>query len=240
MARYYPPLRDDGRRCNRCRVNRAQLFGSRDPASGWFGYCAECNVRWYAAQFDSTLRQCNRQCLVFLLCGLGVPLSATWYIRRSLGYSPDHYRHSILLKHSWRLNHLCWLSAPLNWWLEDTDSEAELDRYEHPQLRTLTEIDINSLSCSRSCFKQLHSGVFGFATLLDAVSVYLTDTVNLQCTPSRWPELFAGGEDGIREHSVSRSLATSPFLSPIVPSWTSGPIHDEDALDAVIADLEIF
>ena len=29
----------------------------------------------------------------------------------------------------------------------------------------------------------------------------------------------------------------SAFLGPIVPSWTSGPIHDEDALDAVIADL---
>ena len=199
MARYYHPLEDNGDRCNRCRVNGSRLFGRRDPASRWEGYCAECNVRWYAAQFDATLRQCNRRCLVFLLRGLGLPVFATLYVRSSLAYSPDHLRHSILLKHSWRVNHLCWLSAPMDRWLEATDSEAEDDRYEHPQLRTLNEIDVISPSWTRSCFNQLHSGVFRAATLLQAVSVYLTNPEDLKSTPSRWPELFAGEDDGNRE-----------------------------------------
>ena len=199
MTRYYPALQDNGDRCNRCRVNGRRLFGSRDPASGWEGYCAECNVRWYAAQFDATMRQCNRRCFVLLLRGLGLPVLATCNIRRSLGYCPDHLRHSILLKHSWRVNHLCWLSAPMDWWLEDTDSEAEDDRIEHPQLRTLNDIQVNSHYSSSSCFNPLHSSVFRCATLLQAVSVYLTDPDDLKSTLSRRPELFAGEDDGNRE-----------------------------------------
>ena len=178
MARYYPALLDDGRRCAIC-DNRTQLYGGRDPESGWVGFCSECNVRWYAHRFDSNLRVCNRHCygvglnLHLLLGAFGLNQQMEWIIRKCLDYCPVTLRRSIRLKHQLQVNHLLWLSAPLDWYLEATDSEAEDERYERPILRTLKEVHITSPRFVAVSFKGLHRRTFSFASLLDAISSYL-------------------------------------------------------------------
>ena len=52
----YHAILDNGLRCQSC-CNRCQLFGCRDPDSGWFGDCSECNIRWYRGQLSCVSRE---------------------------------------------------------------------------------------------------------------------------------------------------------------------------------------
>ena len=96
-----------------------------------------------------------------------------------LGLCQGSLRASVLLKHTFKLRQLLWLSAPANWWMEDTYSEAEEERYEHPILRTLQEVGASSDAFVRSTCRHLHSRSETFFTLLDAISMYLTDPSDL-------------------------------------------------------------
>lgn len=176
MAKYYHVLKDDGRRCLVC-PNRCQLFGQRDPETGWHGYCSECNVRWKTQRFNRNLRACNIRFSVFVLCAFGIGAPIAMRMRMFLNLSPGRLRASVLLKHTFELRHLLWLSAPADWWMEATDSEAEEERLELPILRTLKEVRVSSDAFVRSACRQLHKS-WG-VTLLDAISMYLTDPSDL-------------------------------------------------------------
>ena len=57
---------DDGRRCRRC-TGRAQVFGLRDPETGYEGYCSVCNLEWHTWQLECRVRFCDRRCAVYCL-----------------------------------------------------------------------------------------------------------------------------------------------------------------------------
>ena len=170
----YTSLVHDGRHCSRC-GNRTQLFGSRDPVSGWCGYCRECNVQWYSCQFDLCLSSCSRRFSALLLKAWGLKAEAEALIRKSLGLCPSTLRTDTLFKHKLMLLHLLWLTMPIEWEIE-SDSEGEDERYEFPILRTLKDVFISSKTFRWSVFAKRHSFVFRHVTLLDAVSMYLVDS----------------------------------------------------------------
>ena len=93
----------------------------------------------------------------------------------------SNVRRACLLIHIFRVTHLLWLSAPVEWWMGATDSEAEDERHANPILRTLIEVYLEPASeFYRTCF-----GVALFTNrvrLLDAVSTYLTDPFEMQYT----------------------------------------------------------
>ena len=84
---------------------------------------------------------CNRKCHntnLYQIVGsrAGVQVTAKFI----LGRSPEEVMMEGHLRHCFALVQLSWLSCPLEWYYEDTDSEAEEDRYVRPVLRTLREI----------------------------------------------------------------------------------------------------
>ena len=99
-------------------------------------------------------------------------------IRRFLDLCPGIMRASVLLKHTFKVRQLLWLSAPADWWMEISDSEAEDWRYEHPILRTLQEVVVSFEAFVRSTCGHLH-GSTRSPTLLDLISMYLTDPSDL-------------------------------------------------------------
>ncbi len=167
-------LCDDGRRCTRC-MNRVQLFGCVDQESGWLGYCRECCAQWYQHAFNAALRACNRKCSVLLLRALGLNIDMSGRVRECVYRCPVVLRRSTIFRHKLQLQHVLWMSAPLYWWLEDTDSEAEEERYFQPTLRSLQEVHMNCKlpEFKRRCFLGLDQDVMRFATLLDGISAYL-------------------------------------------------------------------
>ena len=140
MSRYYHVLRDDGRRCNRCE-RWCQIFGSRDVASGWTSYCIVCNRQWYAWYLNTNICLCDRGCRdngLFQILGKQESVEITTNF--VLGRRPEEVYMEYSLRHLFALVQLSWLSCPLEWYYEDTDSEAEEERYQRPMLRTLREI----------------------------------------------------------------------------------------------------
>jgi hypothetical protein len=135
-------LHDDGRRCRRC-TGRAQVFGSRDPETGYVGYCSVCNLEWYTWQLEVHVRLCDRRCAVYCLAGL-LPEkknTVTLLIRGFLLGNGGAARLEMELtaRHRFHLLQLSWLVCPMVWWIE-SDSEAEDERYVSPILRTFTEV----------------------------------------------------------------------------------------------------
>ena len=159
------------RRCIRCQ-NRSDIFGDRDIETGWHGYCCECNAQWRACQFNASLRSCNRMFSCVLLKGLGLNVSQCATVRQCLGLCPSILRTDTMLKHRLQGLKMLWLSAPVEWWIED-DSDAEFERYERPTLRTLQDIFLKYNSFRRHAFQALHSEVFRYVTLLDCICTYL-------------------------------------------------------------------
>ena len=142
MSRYYDKLSDDGRRCIRC--NRScQIFGSIDVVSGWEGYCKVCNKLWYVWYMNTDIRLCDRGCrdkgLFHILRSRASVEITTKFV---LGQCPEEVAMACSLKHLFALVQLSWLSCPLEWWYEDTDSSAEEERYQRPILRTLREVSV--------------------------------------------------------------------------------------------------
>ena len=79
--------------------------------------------------------------------------------------------------------HLLWLSCVSDWFMEETDSEAEEERYANPSLRILTEVYLDPGSeFSRTCFGGVHRGMGKGFRLLDAVSIYLIEVSEMQDT----------------------------------------------------------
>ena len=159
------------RRCIRCQ-NRSDIFGDRDIETGWHGYCCECNAQWRACQFNASLRSCNRMFSCVLLKGLGLNVSQCASVRQCLGLYPSTLRTSSIFKHKLKVLKMLWLSAPVEWWVED-DETAECIRYEQPILRTLQDVYVESKSCGQHSFQALHSDVFRYVTLPDSVCTYL-------------------------------------------------------------------
>ena len=114
---------------------------------------------------------------LFFLCAFGIGASIAMRIRRFLDLCPGIMRASVLLKHTFKVRQLLWLSAPADWFME-SDSEAEDWRYEHPILRTLQEVVVSSEAFVRSTCGHLH-GSTRSPTLLDFISMYLTDPSDL-------------------------------------------------------------
>ena len=158
-------------RCRRCQ-NRSDVFGLCDIETGWYGYCCECNAQWRACQFNVSLRSCNRRFSCILLKGLGLNVSQCATVRLCLGLCPSILRTDTMLKHRLQGLKMLWLSAPVEWWIED-DSDAEFERYERPTLRTLQDIFLKYNSFRRHAFQALHSEVFRYVTLLDCICTYL-------------------------------------------------------------------
>ena len=114
MSRYYHAVRDDGRRCNRCN-RRSQIFGNRDVASGWEGYCNVCNMQWYAWYLTSNVRLCNRGCrdrglFQMLRSQASVEITTSFICR-----SPHEELMYSSLQHVYAIAQLTWLSCPLKW-----------------------------------------------------------------------------------------------------------------------------
>ena len=138
------------------------------------------------AQINYRLRACSRGCTHFLLCAFGIGTDTEMIIREFLYIYFSNVRRACLLRHKFRVTHLLWLSAPVEWWMGATDSEAEDERHANPILRTPIEVYLESASeFYRTCF----GGAFftnrirtNRIRLLDAVSTYLTDPFEMQYT----------------------------------------------------------
>ena len=140
MSRYYHVLSDDGRRCRRCK-RRSQIFGNRDVTSNWIGYCRVCNMEFYEWYLKISIRLCDRGCrgngldqMLQIDAAVDIVTNFVLGLRRS-----RDVLMACSIQHVFALVQLSWLSCPLNWLYEDTDSEAEEERYRHPILRTLRE-----------------------------------------------------------------------------------------------------
>ena len=184
LSRFDHGIDDDGRRCSvsHC-LNRSRLFGDRDIQSGWIGYCSECNARWYAWELNSRLRACSRGCSHSLLSAFGIGANTALIIRQFLYFCYSNVRRNVLWTHKLRVMHLLWLSCPQHWYMEDTDSEAEEERYVKPTLRTLIEVYLDPQSeFYRQCFGSCLSRKREHFRLLDAVSAYLADPSDMQST----------------------------------------------------------
>ena len=185
MARFYHALNSDGRFCNRCK-NRCQLFGSRDPETGWEGWCCVCNLTWRICKYETTIKACSREHSQNMLRAMGRKCSSERIIRIFIGVmpeGPDYMQGLRLYKHKIRVLQLSWLSAPVEWWYE-SDSEGELDRVLRPRLRTLYEITMTSPAFLFQCIQEAAyvRRDLGFGeplTLLDAVVSYIHP-------PPRW------------------------------------------------------
>ena len=141
------PLYDDGRRCRKC-GHRSLIFGDRDPASGWVGWCEVCNSVWHSWYLSRILISCNRDKLAYdLFCILMESVYAA-RISRFLLRCPVEVLTNRGFDHLFCLIQLPWPSCPLDWWYEATDSEAEEERYWQPTLRTLREVHVSSKSNS--------------------------------------------------------------------------------------------
>ena len=93
----------------------------------------------------------------------------------------SNVRRACLTIHKFRVTHLLWLSAPVEWWMGATDSEAEDERHANPILRTLIEVYLKPESeFYRTCFRGAHRYPISPFRLLDAVSTYLTDPSEMQ------------------------------------------------------------
>ena len=195
MARYYSGLCEDGDRCSGplCSnsisvvgrtphsIRDAQIDPSLIAYAHRSGYCSECIARWYAWKTNSSLRACSRGCTHFLLCAFGIGTDIAMIIREFVYICFSNVRRACLLIHKFRVTHLLWLSAPVEWWMGATDSEAEDERYANPILRTLIEVYLEPASeFYRTCFG---GALFtNRVRLLDAVSTYLTDPFEMQYT----------------------------------------------------------
>ena len=185
----YPEFRDDGSRCKRC-GNRSQLFGNRDPESGWEGYCQVCNMEWYTWQLDSSVRTCNRACSIHCLCGL-IPLTYACSLIRDFifqGYAAK-VRWSILSR--WRFRHLrvLWLAGPL-----ESVSESNSEDEEGMVVRG-TLLDFRKCVESPGFILQCKAA-FPYFTLLDAVMTYLYHPMpcQLRCLPEDCPIIIGSVE----------------------------------------------
>ena len=146
MSRYYHVLSDDGRRCHRCK-RRSQIFGNRYVESNWIGYCRVCNMEWYEWYLKISIRLCDRGCRDN---GLGQMLRSHAAVEIVTNFLLGLRRSRDVLmacsiRHVFALVQLSWLSCPLEWWYEDTDSEAV-----RSLLRTMREVDYVNLACSPS------------------------------------------------------------------------------------------
>ena len=139
MSRYYHALRDDNRRCCRCE-RRCQFFGDRDPDSGWIGWCKICNSVWYSWKLNRILLSCNRRKLDYGLFQILCRSDCAANISKFLLRRPQDVLTSSALRHMFAVVQVLWISAPLDWIYEATDSEAEEERYLRQTLRTLREI----------------------------------------------------------------------------------------------------
>ena len=185
-SRYYHMLCDDEKLCTRC-TNRVRLFGGVDEESGWSGYCRECCARWYQHAFNAALRACNRKCSVLLLRALGLNIEMSGMVRECVYPCPVVLHRSIILRHKLHLQHALWACAPLYWWLADTDSETEEERYFRPTLRSLLEVHMNGKfpEFRRRCFLGLDQDVMRFPSLLDGVTTYLVGPFPRRDCPER-------------------------------------------------------
>ena len=136
----------NGRRCSRC-SNRFDIFGRRDRESGWEGYCAECNCKWYSCQFNQQLRSCSRLFAARSLLAFGLNISASKVIRSYLALVTHELRKVILLHHKLRTLQLLWMREvypvslsysrfPVLQWPSATATEEEI--IEPLNLRALT------------------------------------------------------------------------------------------------------
>ena len=140
MARFFE-LDDDGRRCTRCK-SRCQIFGQRDPETGWVGYCSACYYEWHHWHWDFHTRTCNRKCWIYSLHGI-IPKQICAELVESFldgSVTPEELVLMYSERHWFKLVQLSWLS--FNWCEESTDSEAEQARYEFPTLHSLREVPV--------------------------------------------------------------------------------------------------
>ena len=161
MSRYYDKLTDDESRCNHCE-RRSQIFGDRDVDSGWKGYCRVCNKQWYSWYLAYNIRLCDRGCddnglFQMLQSHAAVEITTKFVLGPQ---RPEDVLMAASLRHLFALVQLSWLSCPLEWYYEDTDSEAEEERRQRPILRTLREV--THVNCT-----------FLSACLLDLVCTFL-------------------------------------------------------------------
>jgi hypothetical protein len=166
---------DDERRCRRC-TGRAQVFGLRDPETGYEGYCSVCNLEWHTWQLECRVRFCDRRCAVYCLAGI-FPVKKNMlilFIRGLLLGDGGAARLEMELTAMYRFHilQLSWLVCPMVWWIE-SDSDAEDERRVSPILRTFTEVYVLGPASSR-LVPYLCVGL-PLCTLLDLVCTYLYD-----------------------------------------------------------------
>ena len=125
--RHFHALRDDGRHCNRC-SRRCNLFCSRDPETGWHGWCIVCNAEWWIHLVISSCRCCCRACSILspVFCGLGMRGDVVKCVTSYLWVEPVLIHCLTMRRHKRALQILEWTSARLDWFLEDDSSEDSL------------------------------------------------------------------------------------------------------------------
>ena len=124
MSRYYHALGDDHQRCMRCE-RRTQIFGDRDPETGWRGWCVICNTVWHSWCLDRILLSCARTKLGYGLFRILSSSGCAARISEFLLRRPQDVLTSSALRHMFAVVQVLWISDPLDWWYEATDSEAE-------------------------------------------------------------------------------------------------------------------
>ena len=154
------------------------------------------------------MKACSHKCSMLLLCALCPNLPNVMIIREFLDLCPSRLRKSIILQHGFQLQYVLWLSNPVDWWMEATDSEGEEDRRWNPNLRTLSETYVCRDGFASASFPHvnLHARVWTNTRLLDIVSLYLIDGVSHDSLKT--PEALLESRNRFDASTLESSLGT--------------------------------
>ena len=166
----YHAILDDGRRCQSC-CNRTQLFGARDPMSGWRGDCSVCNIRWYLGQIRCVSRTAMGPGENLLQTGAG-PSRLIFLFAR---LDPKNQRRGVSYERKLKM-----LKSTLTKTLDSDDEFFDGDEAAL-QISPLTCLDDTTVQSKRLQREiEAHLGgqpVFpsGRMSLLDVIAVYLVE-----------------------------------------------------------------
>ena len=160
----YHAILDNGSRCQSC-CNRVQIFGSRDPVSGWLNDCAECIIRWYRAQIANASRDVRHMMATKNLFGIGTNVTNT--VLQFADLDIQFYRYGVEMHRRLRM-----MEALLTNVI-DSDDEYFVDGYaalQRSPLTLLSDIDLTNRALQSEI--QRDAPTRGLS-LLDVVSSHL-------------------------------------------------------------------